>query len=265
MDLGGALAYWVQEDDDEFFRQFRRQPSNAPGMWTRDQVVDYYGERMGVTVTPEQWRFYEVFGLFRLAVIAQQIWYRYYHRQTTNEAYAVFGPAVGYLEQRCRAVVGRLMGQVVVVRHGQASFGADGLRRALRDRRGAGAGRGPVAGAPRAGPGRARLAGAAAAYRRAGRERRRLVGAAARGPRAGTSSTSSRSSPPSTPCPTSPTRPASSGGTRRRWAGGAAASTTTTTPRPTPPSTTGRPPRSPTSPAPAPSSSPPPAGRSPRW
>ena len=46
-----------------------------------------------------------MFGLFRLAVIAQQIWYRYFHRQTTNEAYAVFGPAVGYLETRCRTLV----------------------------------------------------------------------------------------------------------------------------------------------------------------
>jgi aminoglycoside phosphotransferase (APT) family kinase protein len=107
MDLGGALAYWVQADDDEFFLQFRRQPSTAPGMWRREQVVDYYGERTGRSVGREQWRFYEAFGLFRLAVIAQQIWYRYYHRQTTNEAYAVFGPAVGHLERRCRAVIGR--------------------------------------------------------------------------------------------------------------------------------------------------------------
>ena len=105
MDLGGALGYWVQDDDDEFFRQFRRQPSNAPGMWTRDQIVARYCERMGIAVTPEQWRFYEVFGLFRLAVIAQQIWYRYFHGQTHNERYAVFGPAVGYLEQRCRALL----------------------------------------------------------------------------------------------------------------------------------------------------------------
>jgi hypothetical protein len=60
---------------------------------------------MGFELTPAQWRFYEVFGLFRLAVIAQQIWYRYFHKQTTNEAYAVFGPAVGYLEARCRALV----------------------------------------------------------------------------------------------------------------------------------------------------------------
>ena len=106
MDLGGSMAYWVQDDDDEFFRQFRRQPSNAPGMWTRSRSSTTTASGWASTVPPEQWRFYEVFGLFRLAVIAQQIWYRYYHRQTTNEAYAVFGPAVGYLEQRARSLIG---------------------------------------------------------------------------------------------------------------------------------------------------------------
>lgn len=105
MDLGGALAYWVSEDDDEFFRMFRRQPSNAPGMWTREQIVNWYCAQLGIEMTPERWRFYEVFGLFRLAVIAQQIWYRYFHGQTTNEAFAVFGPAVAYLEQRCHTLL----------------------------------------------------------------------------------------------------------------------------------------------------------------
>jgi aminoglycoside phosphotransferase (APT) family kinase protein len=106
MDLGGALAYWVQADDDEFFQQFRRQPSSTPGMWTRWEIVEHYADRTGLAVSPEEWRFYEVFGLFRLAVIAQQIWYRYFHGQTHNDAYAVFGPAVAYLEQRCRALLG---------------------------------------------------------------------------------------------------------------------------------------------------------------
>ena len=92
MDLGGTLSYWVEPGDDEFFQMFRRQPTTTPGMWTRDQVVEHYCDRMGFEMTPERWRFYEVFGLFRLAVIAQQIWYRYFHKQTTNEAYAVFGP-----------------------------------------------------------------------------------------------------------------------------------------------------------------------------
>jgi aminoglycoside phosphotransferase (APT) family kinase protein len=105
MDLGGSMSYWVEPGDDEFFQQFRRQPTTTPGMWTRQEIVDHYCDRMGISMTPERWRFYEVFGIFRLAVIAQQIWYRYYHRQTTNEAYAVFGPAVGYLEKRCRQLL----------------------------------------------------------------------------------------------------------------------------------------------------------------
>jgi aminoglycoside phosphotransferase (APT) family kinase protein len=106
MDLGGALAYWVQADDDAFFSQFRRQPTHLPGMFTRAEVVDYYTARTGLSVTPDQWTFYEVFGLFRLAVIAQQIYYRYHHGQTTDERFAVFQYAVQYLESRCRGLIG---------------------------------------------------------------------------------------------------------------------------------------------------------------
>jgi len=106
MDLGGTLAYWVQDDDDEFFRQFRRQPTHLPGMLSREEVVRHYCDAMGYEVTAEQWRFYEVYGLFRLGVIAQQIHYRYFHGQTHNEAYARFGPAAEYLEIRCNQIIG---------------------------------------------------------------------------------------------------------------------------------------------------------------
>jgi aminoglycoside phosphotransferase (APT) family kinase protein len=105
MDLGGALAYWVQADDDPFFQDLRRQPTTAPGMWTRQQVVDWYCARRGVAMTADLWRFYEAFGLFRLAVILQQIWYRFVHGQTHNPAYADFGEAVAYLERRTRRTI----------------------------------------------------------------------------------------------------------------------------------------------------------------
>jgi aminoglycoside phosphotransferase (APT) family kinase protein len=105
MDLSGALAYWIQADDDDAFRAARRQPSHLPGMLTRAEMVDYYTSRTDFSVTPEQWRFYEVFGLFRLGVIAQQIYYRYHHGQTTNEAYARFLPMTQYLEQRCNRLI----------------------------------------------------------------------------------------------------------------------------------------------------------------
>ena len=102
MDLGSSLAYWVQADDEPTFRAFRRQPTDAPGMRTRWGFVQRYAQLRGLAVTAEQWSFYEVFGLFRLAVIAQQIHYRYFHGQTTNPAFGIMRPAVLALEQRCR-------------------------------------------------------------------------------------------------------------------------------------------------------------------
>ena len=105
MDLGGALAYWVQADDGRGFRMFRRQPTHVPGMMTRREVVDYYTSRAGLPLTDREWAFYEVFGLFRLAVICQQIYYRYHHKQTTNPAFRHFGLAVVMLELRCRRLI----------------------------------------------------------------------------------------------------------------------------------------------------------------
>ena len=103
MDLGGALAYWVQADDGRLAQVGRRQPSHLPGMLTRRQIVARYAQRTGRDVG--QWPFYEVFGLFRLAVIAQQIYYRYHHRQTTNPAFRHLWLMVGYLDLRCRRAI----------------------------------------------------------------------------------------------------------------------------------------------------------------
>jgi aminoglycoside phosphotransferase (APT) family kinase protein len=103
MDLGSALAYWVQADDDAGMQAFRMQPSNAAGMPSREEFVDRYCELAG-RPRPD-WLFYEVFGLFRLAGIAQQIWYRYRNGQTSNPAFAPFGPAVVYLISRCERLI----------------------------------------------------------------------------------------------------------------------------------------------------------------
>jgi aminoglycoside phosphotransferase (APT) family kinase protein len=104
MDLGSALAYWVQADDGAFMRRTRRQPTHLPGMLTRREVVDYYLQRSGLK--PADWRFYEVFGLFRLAVIIQQIYYRYHHGQTRNPAFRRFWLLVHYFDWRCRKLLG---------------------------------------------------------------------------------------------------------------------------------------------------------------
>ncbi len=103
MDLGNSLAYWVQADDDFFARKARRQPTHLPGMLTRQQVIDYYQERTSWGAA--DMRFYEVYGLFRLAGILQQIYYRYHHKQTTNPAFKHFWLFVHYFLDRCKKVI----------------------------------------------------------------------------------------------------------------------------------------------------------------
>jgi len=104
MDLGNSLAYWIQSDDDRFARSTRRQPTHLPGMLTRDELVGAYFERSG-RERPDNWIFFEVYGLFRLAVIIQQIYYRYHHRQTRNPAFRHFWFFVWYLDRRCRQLI----------------------------------------------------------------------------------------------------------------------------------------------------------------
>jgi aminoglycoside phosphotransferase (APT) family kinase protein len=105
MDLGGSLAYWVQADDDATFQGFRRQPSHVPGMLTRQELIDHHGECTGWRV--DNFDFYQVFGLFRLMVIIQQIYRRFTLGQTTNPSFAAFGQAARAMGERCRRIIAR--------------------------------------------------------------------------------------------------------------------------------------------------------------
>jgi aminoglycoside phosphotransferase (APT) family kinase protein len=103
MDLGGSLAYWIEPGDDIVARATRRQPTHLPGMLTRSELVDYYCDRMGLRIAGRA--FYEVFGLFRLAGIVQQIYYRYHHRETRNPAFRHFWFMAHYIDRRCRRLI----------------------------------------------------------------------------------------------------------------------------------------------------------------
>lgn len=103
MDLGNSLAYWIQADDPAPVQLMRRQPSNAPGMLTRQQFVDYYAERSGVRI--DNFDFYYTYGLFRLAGIVQQIYYRFFHGQTQDKRFAQFINMNRLLEQMSLNVI----------------------------------------------------------------------------------------------------------------------------------------------------------------
>lgn len=105
MDLGNSLAYWIEADDPPPVQMMRRQPSHAPGMLTRREFVDYYAERAGIRI--DNFDYYYTYGLFRLAAIVQQIYYRYFHGQTRDQRFARFIDMNRLLEQMSLAVINK--------------------------------------------------------------------------------------------------------------------------------------------------------------
>jgi aminoglycoside phosphotransferase (APT) family kinase protein len=103
MDLGASLAYWVNADDAEEAQLIRTLPTTVPGMFSREQLVARYLARTGLAL--DSFDFYLCFGIFRLAVIAQQIYYRFYHGQTQDKRFGMLIVAVQVLERAALKII----------------------------------------------------------------------------------------------------------------------------------------------------------------
>lgn len=101
MDLGTSLAYWCEASDSQIFRQFSL--SWLPGNLTRQGLVDRYAEKTGIKV--DHILFNYVFGLFKLAVIGQQIYFRFKKGFTKDPRFAMLIILVkGCAERAAQAV-----------------------------------------------------------------------------------------------------------------------------------------------------------------
>ena len=103
MDLGASLAYWIQDDDPAELKSLSLGPTSAPGALTRAEVVRHYLQ--GREIATAELRFYYVYGLFRLASIAQQIYWRFYHGQTSDARFRHFDEVVAILERTARRAI----------------------------------------------------------------------------------------------------------------------------------------------------------------
>ncbi len=103
MDLGSSLAYWVEPEDPPEIQAIRTMPSHREGALSRKQVIEYYAQLSGRFIG--DFSFYYCFGLFRLAVIAQQIYYRYYHGQTKDQRFKDLILYVVILEKVARNII----------------------------------------------------------------------------------------------------------------------------------------------------------------
>jgi len=94
-DLGTTLAYWVDATDPEELQKNRWGPTNVPGSLTRTEIVHDYARKTGTD--PSQIAFYIAFARFKLAVIVQQIYYRYHQGLTKDERFASMPDAIHML------------------------------------------------------------------------------------------------------------------------------------------------------------------------
>ncbi len=105
MDLGTSLSYWMQSDDAALFQQPIFGITMKPGMWRRADVAARYFDRSGRST--DHLVFYFAFGLFKTAVILQQIYYRFAKGLTQDQRFAPFIFVVRALADQARTSIER--------------------------------------------------------------------------------------------------------------------------------------------------------------
>jgi aminoglycoside phosphotransferase (APT) family kinase protein len=106
-DLGTAMSYWVEPDDSELLqRGMGDTPVTAsPGFMTRNEFIQAYARKSGRDVS--NINFYLTFAYFKLAVICQQIYFRWKSGQTNDERFAKLNRFVNNLIQYSLYSIGK--------------------------------------------------------------------------------------------------------------------------------------------------------------
>jgi len=86
MDLGTSLSYWLTESDMDALKKGLSSATILKGNPSRNDIVELYSRKSGESINNIV--FYYVYGLFKLAVIVQQIYYRFHKGYTTDKRFA---------------------------------------------------------------------------------------------------------------------------------------------------------------------------------
>jgi aminoglycoside phosphotransferase (APT) family kinase protein len=108
MDLGTTLGYWVEAGDPEAMHASAVGPTALAGSLTRRELAARYAEKTGRD--PSGLLFYYCFGLYKIAVIIQQIYTRFVRGHTRDERFGRLNERVAALARQAVLAVdaGRL-------------------------------------------------------------------------------------------------------------------------------------------------------------
>lgn len=101
MDLGASLAYWFEAGEEEVFKNYNL--TWLPGNYTRRQVIDRYAATTGRDLSNIS--FYYAFGLFKNAVIAQQIYHRWKQGHSSDPRFGALLPMIQLLGKKSAATI----------------------------------------------------------------------------------------------------------------------------------------------------------------
>jgi aminoglycoside phosphotransferase (APT) family kinase protein len=104
VDVGIVLTYWSPTAPPEQ-RDALTTVTDRAGYFTREEIVDRYATRSGRDVS--RIRYYEIFAVFKIAVVIQQIYYRFAQGQTSDTRFASFGARVAYLARHAAQLAGQ--------------------------------------------------------------------------------------------------------------------------------------------------------------
>ena len=102
VDLGTLLGYWSQASDTGPRGATGTPVSKCPGFLTRAELTDRYQARTGFDVS--HLAFYEIFALFKTAVVVEQIYVRWVKGQTKDSRFEALGaltPVLAAAAQEC--------------------------------------------------------------------------------------------------------------------------------------------------------------------
>jgi aminoglycoside phosphotransferase (APT) family kinase protein len=105
MDLGTSLSYWMEATDAAVFQQPLFGVTTRPGMITRRDFAHLYFAKSGRHT--DQLVFYYAFGLYKTAVILQQIYYRFAKGLTTDSRFAALHMVVRALAEQGSGAIDR--------------------------------------------------------------------------------------------------------------------------------------------------------------
>jgi aminoglycoside phosphotransferase (APT) family kinase protein len=104
VDVGIFLAYWSPTAPPSQHDALTTV-TDRPGWFSREEIIERYAARSGRDLSVI--RFYETFALFKIAVVIQQIYYRYVRGQTDDPRFASFGDRVMYLARHAAQLTDR--------------------------------------------------------------------------------------------------------------------------------------------------------------